>query len=173
MAFSMIVAMDRNRCIGAAGTLPWRIPADLQYFHEVTSRVQRAGSRNAVIMGRKTWESIPASRRPLPGRLNIVITTHPSSVVGASAVGSLEAALVQASRPEIAQVFVIGGGQVFREAVARGDCAKIFLTEVDTVVERCDTFFPDLPDVFTQVAASETQESNGYRFRFLTYARRG
>jgi dihydrofolate reductase len=76
--FSIVVAAAANSGIGRAGQLPWRLPGDLAFFKRVTSQVTGAG-RNAVIMGRKTWDSIPSKFRPLPGRLNIVISSQDSS----------------------------------------------------------------------------------------------
>jgi dihydrofolate reductase/thymidylate synthase len=74
--FECIVACDANRGIGLEGSVPWRLRGDMAYFKRKTSAVEKEGNVNAVIMGRKTWESIPAKFRPLPGRLNIILTRN-------------------------------------------------------------------------------------------------
>ena len=79
--FSLVVAMDEERGIGKQGTLAWRLPADLKHFKEITTEVKDMKKQNAVIMGRKTWESLPEKFRPLPQRLNIVVTTQPNYVL--------------------------------------------------------------------------------------------
>ena len=85
-AFQIVVAATRDEMgIGLDGALPWRLPKDMAYFKAVTSRVDEPGARNAVIMGRKTWESIPAKFRPLPGRLNVVLSASGALVEAADA----------------------------------------------------------------------------------------
>ena len=85
-AFQIVVAATKDEMgIGLDGALPWRLPKDMAYFKAVTSRVDEPGARNAVIMGRKTWESIPAKFRPLPGRLNVVLSASGALVEAADA----------------------------------------------------------------------------------------
>ena len=75
--FSLIVAMDSQNGIGKNGQLPWHLPADLKHFKEITCTVRDPKKQNVVLMGRKTWDSIPEKFRPLPGRINVVLTRHP------------------------------------------------------------------------------------------------
>jgi dihydrofolate reductase len=126
---SFVVAVARNGVIGRDGGLPWRISSDLKRFKEITMG-------KPVVMGRKTWESLP--RKPLPGRRNIVITRQAGyEAPGADVVTSAEAAIaLSAGAPEIA---VIGGGEIYRMFWPQVD--RLYLTEVDTEVEG-DTYFP-------------------------------
>jgi dihydrofolate reductase/thymidylate synthase len=122
--FQLVVAVCRSAengalGIGKDGGLPWKLPGDMAYFRELTSRTHDDKKQNAVIMGRRTWESIPAKFRPLPGRLNVVLSRSgtAASFEGAHRVcSSLEQASELLARPEmqdkVESRFVIGGGQV-------------------------------------------------------------
>lgn len=136
--FTIVVAVDSKRGIGKTGALPWRLKEDMKHFRELTT----SGGMNSVIMGRKTWESIPEKFRPLPGRTNIVLSR--SSVPdGAIALGSLDAALdVPAGR-----AFVIGGGQIYADAIGHPACAELVVTRVDGSFD-CDIVFPHYEDRF-------------------------
>lgn len=123
----LIVAVARNGGIGWKGTLPWHIPEDLKRFKALTLN-------HCIIMGRKTHESIG---RPLPGRRNIVVSRNQPTCDGCDVVNSLDAALELAA--EDAMPFVIGGEQLYREALPRA--THLFLTRVDLDVE-ADAFFP-------------------------------
>jgi dihydrofolate reductase len=128
---SLIVAMDRQRVIGSDGRLPWHLPADLQRFKSLTMG-------HHIIMGRKTWESIG---RPLPGRVSVVVTRNRDYVPsGALRAASLPEALALASADS--EPFVIGGGQLFREALPW--TGRLYLTEVLADFPG-DAWFPELP----------------------------
>jgi dihydrofolate reductase len=128
---SLIVAMDRNRVIGAGGRLPWHIPEDLKRFRRLTLG-------HHIVMGRKTWASI---RRSLPGRTNIVVTRDRSfAAEGAIVAHSLEAALAVAAGDE--EVFVIGGGELYAQALPLAD--RLYITEVHGEFVG-DTWFPEPP----------------------------
>lgn len=135
MKLALIVAAARNGVIGCDNRLPWRLPEDLKYFKSVTLG-------KPVIMGRKTHESIG---RPLPGRLNIVISRTPrtSEHPNLHWVDSLESALalVRRERPETEEVMVMGGEQIYRRALALAD--RVYLTRVNVEVAG-DAFFPEL-----------------------------
>lgn len=151
--------------IGRDGDMPWHLPEDLAHFQAVT----RGG---AVIMGRRTWESLPERFRPLPGRTNIVITSL-DAVEGADAVaGSLEGATAAAARlaPE-ADGWVIGGGRVYDAAMPQLD--RLEVTEIDLEVDG-DTYAPAIdPGHWEATAEGAWQTSrSGLRYRFLTYTRR-
>lgn len=172
MSFSLVVAMDRKLGIGKGGTLPWRLPSDLAYFHDLTTGRPPAGKRNAVIMGRTTWESIPEKRRPLMHRLNVIITSQPRYPLpdGVVRVGSLAEAIMSVTRPEVHEVFVIGGGRVFSQAIGHPDCQRLYVTEVDAEVG-ADTFFPPIPSDYKKVKNSSAKTENGLSFRFVVYER--
>jgi dihydrofolate reductase len=125
MILSIIAAVARNGVIGRNGALPWRLPADLKHFKSVTMG-------KPVIMGRRTWESLG---KPLPGRMNIVVTSRRDLPVPCA--GSLDEALRLAASAD--EVFVIGGARLFAEALARA--SRLYLTEIDADFDG-DTWFP-------------------------------
>jgi len=126
---SLIVAMDKNRVIGKNNSLPWKLPQDLARFKSLTLG-------HAVIMGRKTYESIG---KALPGRVNIIVTTSESySALGCTVVGSLESAIDISKNEE--EIFIIGGESIFKQALRFAD--RLYLTVIDNVFEG-DTFFPE------------------------------
>lgn len=125
---SLIAAMDRNRLIGNTGALPWRLSEDLKWFKRVTMG-------KPIVMGRKTYESIG---RPLPGRLNIVISRDPSyKAEGCEGAVDLDGAL--ALTEEAPEVMVIGGAQIYEQVLPRAD--RMYLTLIDAVFEG-DAWFP-------------------------------
>lgn len=159
MKVSLIVAMARNRVIGVKDKLlPWHLSADLRRFREKTRG-------HAVIMGRKTWEKFA---KPLPDRLNIVISRDLNPSPPTLVARSLEEALSQVPRDE-SEAFVIGGGEIYRQALQRAD--RIYLTLLDMEVEG-DTTFPEIPDADFKVESEEAHEENGIHFRYLNYVRR-
>lgn len=129
---SLIVARAENGVIGRDNRLPWHLPGELQYFKRVTMG-------KPLIMGRKTWESL---RGPLPGRTNIVITRQSAyTAAEAKVVSSLDDAIATAERERPTEIMLIGGGEVFAEALPRVD--RMYVTEVHAEVEG-DAFFPDV-----------------------------
>jgi dihydrofolate reductase len=164
--FSLIAAVDRNYGIGKDNHLPWpRLHGDLSYFAQVTTGV----GDNAVIMGRKTWESFPETVRPLQKRLNIVLTKDltvalPAGVLRAS---TLDEALEKAKKYE--EIFVIGGGTVYAEAIRHPSCNTIYITEIEGSFS-CDTFFPHFDKKkFLEVSKSAVQEESGLEYYFVVY----
>lgn len=120
--YQVVVAATRDMGIGKDGKLPWRMPSDLKFFKDITLTTSDSGKKNAVIMGRKTWESIPLENRPLPGRLNVVLTrsgsfdiaTAENVVICGSMASALELLAASPYCLSIEKVFVIGGGQILR-----------------------------------------------------------
>ncbi len=158
----IIVAVAKNRVIGKDNTLIWHIPEDMAHFRTLT-----AGQ--TVIMGRKTWESLPPRFRPLPGRRNIVISRQADyDAAGAELADSLENALQLASTDALA--FVIGGEQIYRQAMNVAD--RLEITEVDLAPEG-DAWFPEIDAVDWQEVQKNTPPSqSGTGFSFVTYRRR-
>ena len=157
MTVSIVVAQGSNRVIGAAGALPWHLPSDLRRFRELTMG-------HAVVMGRKTYESIPERFRPLPGRRNLVISSN-AQYDGAEVFPTLAAA-VQACD---GNCFVIGGGQVYAEAMEIAE--RCYVTDVDHAPDG-DTFFPELPHSdWRCVEQSEPFRENDHNFVFRVYDR--
>lgn len=172
VSLELIVARDAKGGIGLRGDLPWHLPADLQYFQDKTLETVDASLRNAVIMGRKTWESIPEKYRPLRGRLNIVMTRQSGyeTEAGVPVAGNLDEAIAVAeSDPSVERVIVVGGGVIYAESVQRSDLKKAWVTEIDGDYE-CDTFFPALPAHFREESRSETLEEGGTTYAFVLYS---
>ena len=156
MKISLIAAIGKNRELGKNNDLIWKIPEDLKRFREITRG-------HAIIMGRKTWDSLPT--KPLPNRSNIVITRDTGfKADGAIACSSIEQALEKAGDGEI---FVIGGGQIFKQAMPFAD--KLYLTVVDANSD-ADTFFPDY-SAFTRVVFEKEAESEGQKYKFIDLER--
>lgn len=149
--------MAKNRVIGAGNALPWHLPADLKRFKALTMG-------HHIIMGRKTFESIG---RPLPGRASIVVTRDPRyRAEGATTAGSLEAALRIAATDD--EAFVIGGEQVFREALDVAD--RIYLTEIDKAFDG-DVRFPAFDTAEWRLVARDAgrdeAQALGYEYKVL------
>lgn len=177
--YQVVVAATRDMGISKDGKLPWKLPSDLKFFKEITQITSDTGKRNAVIMGRKTWESIPVEHRPLPGRLNVVLTRSGSfdiaTVENVVICGSIGSALeLLAASPyclSIEKVFVIGGGQILREALNAPECDAIHITEIETSIE-CDTFIPSIDSsVFQPWYSSFPIVENNIKYCFSTYVR--
>ena len=157
MIVALVAAVARGGVIGRDGALPWYLPEDLAHFREVTMG-------HPVVMGRKTWESLPDRFRPLPGRRNVVVTRNPSwSAEGAERAGSLEEALALVDGTE--RVSVIGGAEIFASALSLAD--ELLLTEIDLDVDG-DTFFP-VAQGFVETAREEHVAADGTRHAFVTY----
>ena len=162
MKKSIIVAIADNNAIGKDNALLWHISEDMRFFRRTT-----LGS--PVIMGRKTFESIG---RALPGRVNVVISRGFSTGEEVEVVGSLEQAYKVAESTNLEKCFVMGGGQIYAQALPMAD--RLVVTHVHTVIEDADTFFPPIdPAVWKVDQRSElfTDEETGYTFEFVEYVR--
>ncbi|MEJ1267315.1 type 3 dihydrofolate reductase [Pantoea ananatis] len=154
---SLIAALAADRIIGMENAMPWDLPADLAWF-------KRNTLKKPVIMGRLTFESIG---RPLPGRLNIVVSSKPGSAEGVTWVTSLDDAISAAGEAE--EIMVTGGGRIYEQMLARAD--RLYLTHIDAEVEG-DTQFPDYePDewhsTFSEFHDADEQNSHSYCFEIL------
>lgn len=161
---AMIAAIGaRTRAIGKNNDLLWHIPKDAQRFKDITMG-------HPVIMGRRTWESIPEKFRPLPGRANIVVTREDGyDATGATVVTSLDAAIQTAKEAAGSEeIFIVGGGQMYSEAFPRAD--RLYLTLIDDDAEG-DTFFPEYEKEFAKIISDERYEWNGLKYRFIDLAR--
>ncbi len=159
---SMIVAHANNRVIGKDNDMPWHLPADLAYFKKTTLG-------KPVVMGRKTYESIG---RPLPGRLNIVISRDDNYLAeGVITVTSVEQALTQAG--DVEEVMVIGGGAIYQHCLAAAD--RLYITHIDAEIEG-DTQFPNYDlDKDWSLSHSEkyaADEKNAFELNFCIYQRK-
>ncbi len=155
----IIAAMSENRVIGKDGQIPWHISADLKRFKELTTP-------HPIVMGRKTFEAIG---RPLPNRYNIVVTHDRNFRWNENLVSSLslENALTLAKLKDKQKVFIIGGGEIYRQSIKYAD--RLYLTLVEGQFEG-DTFFPDYSD-FKNLVSEEKGESGEYKYKFLELTR--
>jgi dihydrofolate reductase len=168
----LVVAADEARGIGRAGGLPWRLPGDMAFFKRITTEAP-AGRENAVLMGRKTYASIPPKFRPLRDRLNVVLSRQADLTVdpGVVVLGSLEAALAGlGSRVDLARTFVIGGGELYAQALTHPACARVHLTRVHARFD-CDTFLAPFEDRFRLVTRDGPHHDDGVAYTFETYER--
>ena len=153
----IIAAVARNRVIGKDNRLVWHIPEDMARFKALTSG-------HTVVMGRRTWESLPPRFRPLPGRRNIVITRQPGyAAPGAELADSLESALQLASTATV--VFIIGGEQIYAQAMGIAD--RLEITEVELEPEG-DAWFPEIAAVDWE----KTAKTDEISYAFVTYRHR-
>lgn len=163
MQKNIIVAIADNNAIGKDNELLWHISEDLRFFRRTTLGWP-------VIMGRKTFESIG---RALPGRVNVVISRGFTTGEDVEVVGSLEEAFATAESTNLEKCFVMGGGQIYAQALAVAD--RLVVTHVHTVIEDADTFFPPIdPQVWAVSDRSElfTDEETGYTFEFVEYIKK-
>ena len=179
-AFNIIVAMDEKGGIGKSGNMPWHLPSDLKHFKEITSATclmtdtgVSKEKKNVVVMGRKTWDSVPEEFRPLSDRSNVVLTKNkdiqfPDGVIVAHSFEDIQRQLDKKSN--VGEVFVIGGQQIFEAAIKHSMCFKIYATHIDGDFQ-CDTFFPRFKNHFKQTAATEKKRECGMSFFFAEYQR--
>jgi len=159
---SLIAAVAANRAIGKNNELLWHLPADMAHF--------RAATRGKpVIMGRKTWESLPPRFRPLPGRQNIVISRDRQyDAPGATITAGLDEAVSACDRAE--EAFIIGGADIYAQALPLAD--RLYLTEIDQEIDG-DVFFPVIDKAqWEEISRSPAQSENGLSFSFVCYQRR-
>ncbi|MDX2092710.1 MAG: dihydrofolate reductase [Kofleriaceae bacterium] len=172
--FDIVVAADREWGIGKDNALPWpKLKGDLAHFKRITCEAPE-GQRNAIVMGRKTWESAEVAGKPLPRRLNIVISRRALAVPeGVLAATSLDGALAKAVG--VASTFVVGGAQIFREAFDHPQLRYVYLTRVDGAFGT-DAKLPDLDARGFVVDAWEGAyegEDSGVRYRIERLTRKG
>lgn len=194
--FSIVVATDVNLGIGKNNTLPWRLKKDMAYFKDLTiewnseSVMEKYGiskspysptfdnsipdgvmPENNVIMGRKTWESIPERFRPLDKRFNIILSRAlVCDVKNTKVSGELDAAL-DSLQATAKNTYVIGGAEIYRQAILHPKCERIYLTQINKEFD-CDTFFPEYRDSFELISSSELYTENGVDFQFKVFGRK-
>lgn len=168
MDFYIIAAADEKMGIGIKNKLPWNLKADLAFFNKQT----RGNGKNAVIMGRSTWESLPPVHKPLKRRINIILSRNKDfEAEGAKKASSIDEALEIAKQLNAERVFVIGGAQIYSQAINHPSCAGIYLTEVFGVFE-CDAFFPQIDkEKWRRARESEILMENNVKFRFVLFTK--
>lgn len=174
--FDIVVAADLGEGIGHRGQLPWHLPADLAHLKRLTTETEVPGATNAVVMGRVTWDTIPERWRPLPRRFNVIVTRQVNLAVpeGAARSSSFVRALeVARARVDVERIFVLGGGEIYRQAIGMPRCRRIYLTRVLRRYE-CDAHFPTIPSRFRREALlgegaeGEGADRVGYRIELWT-----
>ncbi|MCB0770683.1 MAG: dihydrofolate reductase [Flavobacteriales bacterium] len=167
MIISAIAAVADNGTIGIDGDLPWHLPDDLKYFQRITMG-------HPVITGRKNYESIPEKYRPLRGRVNIVVTRNPRyEAPGARVCGSINEAIALATELEKEEVFVIGGGELYRAVLQQGLIDRLYLTLVHADIAG-DTSFPMIdPADWLEVERTfhGADEQHAFPFSFVVLER--
>ncbi|XP_046464116.1 dihydrofolate reductase-like [Daphnia pulex] len=176
MKLNLIVATASNMGIGFQGTIPWRLKKDMALFAKLTKNTNDTNKQNAVVMGRKTWESIPEKNRPLSNRLNIVLSSS-QQIENTLTCKSLETAMQLLQTPpyldQIENIWIIGGASVYKEAMEHSSCHRIYVTHILKDFE-CDVFMPAIdPAKFSLVGDSKvpegTEEENGISFNVKVY----
>ncbi|HEX4511770.1 MAG TPA: dihydrofolate reductase [Burkholderiaceae bacterium] len=172
LTIALVAAVARNGVVGHANALPWRLPEDLQHFRALT-----AG--HSVLMGRRTWDSLPARFRPLPGRRNVVLTRQRDwHAPGAIAAHDFDEAIAQAGAPmedgvDASRVFIVGGAELYAQALPLAD--ELHMTEIERDFDG-DAHFPDWPRAdFDEVARQRHRAAapNDFDFAFVTWRRKG
>lgn len=165
MMLTLIAGVARNGVIGRDNALLWQLPEDMKHFRAATMGAP-------VIMGRKTWASLPERFRPLPGRHNIVLSRQAGfEAAGATVVRDFDAAIAAARRDHPPRVFVIGGEQIYREALPLAD--ELMITEIERDFEG-DAHFPDFGrDAYAEASRERhlAAAPNDFHFSFVTYRR--
>jgi dihydrofolate reductase len=166
MQINAIWAQDKNRVIGKNGVMPWHLPEDLAHFKRTTLG-------HPVVMGRKTWDSLPAKFRPLPGRMNVVIssdavTRENLKKNGTSPAENLREALSICEQTGSKEVWVIGGAQIYAQALPMA--RKLVITYIDAEFEG-DAFAPELDSSWREAERNESMAANGIYLSFVTYLR--
>lgn len=179
--FYVIAAACKNNGIGIGNRLPWRLKREMEYFNRMTIESSEPDTlKNIVIMGRKTWSSIPPKHRPLKDRTNVVLSRTVSTIEDRDSVDHIFSSLPDALEGvsqlrNKGQVWVVGGQSVYEEALRMPQCKKVFLTKIDADYE-CDTFFPEIDEsVFKpttdQAVPEEEQEEDGVKYKYHVYER--
>lgn len=161
MKISIVVAVGENNAIGRDGDLLWKLPKDMQFFKQTTMG-------HHVLMGRKTYESIPPKFRPLSGRVNLVVTRQQGyEAPGCRVVQTVDEAIAFAIANEEEELMVIGGGEIYRQLFDRAD--RLYLTRVREPFEDADTYFPQIIPNRWQVVQTEkhyVDDKHKYNFEF-------
>lgn len=174
--FSIILALDNENGIGKKWDLAWKIPEDMKYFRDTTTHTKSDKKQNALIMGRKTWESIPEKYRPFKDRKNFILSrSYKDGDMGESwaiKYSQFEACLKDISAmDDIEEIFVIGGWQLYNEVISHECFEKAYITRIFHKYH-CDVFFDGLPKNFKRVSRSDMKIHEWIEYEFLIYTRK-
>lgn len=175
--FYVIAACCRNNGIGMDNALPWKLKNELAYFNRMTTEPPEPDHKNIVIMGRKTWSSIPPKYRPLSDRTNVVLSRTVATIEDRDSVDHIFSSLPDALEGlselrKKGQVWIIGGQSVYEEAVKMKECKRIYLTRIDHDFD-CDTFFPNIDEeLYEQKPLPDPHhEENGIKYEYTLWER--
>lgn len=168
----MILAVDEKNGIGKNNNLCWKLKWDMTYFKEITSKTKDKNKKNALIMWRKTWESIPKQFKPLKDRYNIILTRDINYKIEGEntfVFNSFEESLLALEQNEkIENIFLIWGATLYNEFLDNKNLKKVFITKVNKTF-KCDTFFKGLSRKFKLKKMSKKMIEDGISYQFLTY----
>jgi len=164
----IIAACDANHGIGKNGDLPWQIKDDLRHFQKITTETKNPNKQNIVIMGRKTWESLPKKHRPLKNRLNIILTRNTKYKEENTLTATSIKEAFKFANEKIEQIFIIGGGSIYKETISLPEITGLYLTEINQEFD-CDTYFPQIPKQFSLLHKIGEGEENGINFKYKLY----
>ncbi|CAH0552106.1 unnamed protein product [Brassicogethes aeneus] len=176
---NLIAAACENMGIGKNNNLPWRLKTEMAYFTKLTSTTEDASKKNIVIMGRRTWDSIPPKFKPLNNRINLVLSRSDLNLEGYTntySFKSLDDAIKELEENKFKgnyeHVWVVGGSFIYKESMESKNFYRLFLTRILKTFD-CDTFFPPLGDNLELISLpdipQETQEENGIKFEYKVY----
>lgn len=168
--FKVIAAIDEGLGIGLKRYLPWLFPQDIKHFASTTTTTVDPCEKNAVIMGRATYETLPRCFLPLPGRHNAVITRNPDwDTKGADIFADLKSAIIGV-QDTVETVYVIGGGQIYNLALSMEACEELILTRIHKSYD-CDTFFPGFEDRYQLAEVLGKGSHVGVEYEFERWRR--
>ncbi|KAK5648736.1 hypothetical protein RI129_003628 [Pyrocoelia pectoralis] len=178
LKFNLIAAASQNRGIGKNNTLPWKLKAEMNYFSKMTETTKSNSKKNVVIMGRRTWDSIPSKYQPLPNRINFILSKSKldleqfHDVCGFTSWNDIYDKLNDNKfKEEYEQIWIIGGSSIYKHALESKYFYRLYLTEIKKEFD-CDTFFPtfsNVKEVSDPVVPQGIHEENGIEYEFKVY----
>lgn len=180
LKLNLIAAACENGGIGINGRLPWSLKSEMNFFTNMTTKTNNINKKNVVLMGRRTWECIPKKYRPLENRINIVLSSQllklgNEAFVCKSIPSALEFISKSNLKEQVENVWVIGGSNVYKDAMESPNFHRLYLTEVKKHFD-CDTFFPKIPDDFVTIEdlsiPQGIQEEKGINFIYKIYEKK-
>lgn len=165
-----IVAIDQEHGIGKDNDLVWNLPDDMKHFQEITQKTDDKERKNMVIMGRKTWESIPEKHRPLRNRANVVLSRDIGYKTEDAMVASSMDDAISLADEKIEKIFIIGGASIYKHSIDREDLTGLYITHIEKTYD-CDTFYPKIPAHFINIKELGGVETDEINFKFFLYTR--
>jgi len=164
----IIVGVDEKNGIGLNGKLAWHFKSDMEHFKKITTQTTDPNKKNMVVMGRNTWDSLPEKYKPLKGRINAVLSRNSEyKIKDVLIFNSLQQA-VDFDRDDIENIFIIGGANVYKDAVENIRLDGLYVTQIDNTFD-CDVYFPEYKNTYPiKLKLGETLE-NGIKLNFYLF----